>query len=191
MKKLRQLFLFIMLVAVSTTVYSESYTGGQPVNPQPESSALSPGLSIRYFFDYFNHIDEVSKKTEGSGREGDPLMNIDHNTINGKVLTADRPMGVGAHIRGFIKLEQTGNYVFRVESNDGVRIHIAGIKIWTDPEIHGNRWSRPLEYEVKTPGWYELHIDYYQRKGTSALKFAWTLPGSSEEEIVPASALVH
>ena len=189
MNKLRQLFLLIVLTTVSTAVYSESYTGGQPVNPQPESSALSPGLSIKYFFDYFNHIDELSRRT--GGMEGDPLMNLDHNTINGNVLTADRPMGVGCHIRGFIKLEQTGNYIFRVESNDGVRIHIAGIKIWTDPEIHGNRWSRPLEYEVMTPGWYEFHMDYYQRKGTSAIKFAWTLPGGSEEEIVPASAFAY
>ena len=69
--------------------------------------------------------------------------------------------------------------------------NIGGIKIWTDPERHPNRWSRPLEFEVTEPGWYDLYWDYYQRKGTSALIAvptseiaAVTVAGSPTEVVV-------
>ena len=181
--------LLFTLLAVGGPSWAESYTGGQPISPQPDSASLKPGLAVKYFFEYFGHIDSVSALKEGT--EGEPLKNIAHRTKTGNVLTADRPMGVAAHIRGMIHLEKTGVYVFRIESNDGVRAHVGGIKIWTDPEIHGNRWSRPLEYEVVEPGWYDFKIDYFQKKGTSALQFAWTPPGASEEEIVPPEAFAH
>lgn len=180
-------FVFSVL---SGLAFAESYTGGQPLSPQPDSASLKPGLAVKYYFEYFGHIDSVSSLTGGMV-EGEPLKNIAHRTKTGNVLTADRPMGVAAHIRGMIHLDKTGIYTFRIESNDGVRAHVGGIKIWTDPEIHGNRWSRPLEYEVTEPGWYDFKIDYYQKKGTSALQFAWTPPGATEEEIVPPEAFAH
>ncbi len=182
--------MLILALGVTTSpAFAESYTGGQPLSPQPESSSLRPGLAIKYFFEYFGHIDEVSMLNDG--QVGEPIANIAHRTKTGNVFGTDRPMGVGAHIRGMIHLAQTGIYTFRVESNDGVKVHVGGIKIWTDPEIHGNRWSRPLEYQVTEPGWYDFQIDYYQRKGTSALQFAWTLPDGSSEEIVPPEAFAH
>ena len=46
-------------------------------------------------------------------------------------------MGVAAHIRGLIHFEASGVYILKVESNDGVRVHVGDIEIWTDPEIHG------------------------------------------------------
>lgn len=183
------LMLFLALGITSGPAFAESYAGGQPLSPQPESSSLQPGLAIKYFYEYFDHIDTVSMLNDG--QVGEPIANIAHRTKTGNVFGTNRPMGVGAHIRGMIHLAQTGIYTFRVESNDGVKVHVGGIKIWTDPEIHGNRWSRPLEYEVLEPGWYDFQIDYYQRKGTSALQFAWTLPGGSSEEIVPPEAFAH
>ncbi|MGI9319356.1 MAG: PA14 domain-containing protein [bacterium] len=188
-KNTLSLCLAFVLGTISVNVLAESYSGGQPISPQPDSASLKPGLSVNYFFEYYGHIDEVSRLT--GGVEGEPLENIAHRTDTGDVLTADRPMGVGAQIRGMIHLAETGIYIFKIESNDGIRAHVGGIKIWTDPEIHGNRWSRPLEYEVTEAGWYELHIDYYQRKGTSALQFAWTPPGATEQEIVPPEAFAH
>ncbi len=181
--------LLFLTISVSPGAFAESYSGGMPISPQPDSSTLSPGLAVKYFFDYFDHINELSMR-EG-GKDGEPLKNIAHNTLNGSVLTTNRPMGVGAKIRGLIHLAEPGTYVFKIQSNDGIRAYIGGIKIWTDPEIHGHRWSRPLEYEVVEAGWYELKFDYYQRKGTSALQLTWITPGSQEEVIVPESALAY
>jgi len=179
----------VLLISISAPVLAESFSGGAPLSPQPDTASMNPGLAVNYHFEYFDHVNEL--RARGTGREGAPLLVLDHNTIDGDVLSADRPMGVGAIIRGMIHLAEAGTYVFKIQSNDGVRAHVGGIEIWVDPEIHGNRWSRPLEYEVVEPGWYELKIDYYQRKGTSALKLAWTVPGTEEETIVPGTALAH
>ena len=182
-------FLLLLSGSISSLSFAESYSGGVPISPQPDSGDLKAGLAVNYHFDYFSHIDEVSSR--GEGQPGEPLKNIAHNALEGNGLTADRPMGVGAKIRGMIHLAEKGTYVFRIQSNDGIRAYIGGVKIWVDPNIHGHRWSRPLEYEVLEPGWYELKFDYYQRKGTSALQLAWTPPGAQEEEIVPESAFAY
>ena len=100
---------------------------------------------------------------------GDPLENIAHRTIDGNVLTSSQAMLVAAHIRGLIHFDAAGTYVFRIESNDGVKAKIGGRQIWVDPEIHPNRWSAPIPVVIDTPGRYELWINYYQKKGTSAL----------------------
>ena len=122
---------------------------------------------------------------------GKPLDNIAHRTIDGKVLTAKRAMMVAAHIRGLIRFEVAGTYTFRIESNDGVKARIGDQQIWVDPEIHSNRWSPPIPLVIDAPGWYELWINYYQKKGTSALQLVWTVPESESETHVPPEVLAH
>jgi hypothetical protein len=181
--------LVITLLCASGLIHAQSFTGGQPVSPQPEPSSLNPGLAVSYFYDYFNHIDELDGRQ--NGQPGTALENLDHVSFeDGKVLTTDRPMGVGAHIRGLIHLDQAGEYTFTLQSNDGVKLTIGGVLLHTDPEIHAARWSPELVYAVQTPGWYEFVLDYYQRKGTAALRLRWVPPGG-EEEIVPPTAFAH
>ena len=100
-------------------------------------------------------------------------------------------MLVTAHIRGLIRFEAAGTYVFRIESNDGVKAKVGGRQIWVAPEIHPNRWSAPIPVVIDVPGWYEMWINYYQKKGPSALQLVWTTPDSSEETHVPPSAFSH
>jgi hypothetical protein len=45
--------------------------------------------------------------------------------------------------------------------------------------------------EVKEPGWYPLHILYFQRKGTYALQLFWQKPGGEDKEIVPPEAFAR
>jgi hypothetical protein len=62
--------------------------------------------------------------------------------------------------------------------------------LWEDPEIHADRMSPPLEIVIGQPGWYDFKVDYFQKKGTSALQLFWT-PPDGEEQIVPAAAFAH
>ena len=124
------------------------------------------------------------------GKEGTPIAVLDHVTKTGKVLTANRPMGVGAEIRGLVRFEQPGTWTFRVNSNDGVRVSVGGVLLHEDPGVHPDTLSAPIELAVAEAGWYPLEIDYFRRKGTSALQLLWTPPGG-EEAIVPAGALAH
>ena len=164
-------------------------TGATPWTPQPEADQLHPGLAVTYSYGRQVHVDDI--EVLRNPVIGKPLENIAHRTIDGNVLTSTQAMLVAAHIRGLIRFEAAGTYVFRIESNDGVKAKIGGRQIWVDPEIHPNRWSAPIPVVIDVPGWYELWINYYQKKGTSALQLVWTTPDSSEETHVPPSAFSH
>ncbi|MBL8706447.1 MAG: hypothetical protein JNM30_16465 [Rhodospirillales bacterium] len=163
-------------------------TGAKPVSPQPAADKVAPGLSVIYFTNMFNKLREVGAL--GKGKPGEPIKILDHKTNDGNVLTADRPMGVGAKITGMIKFDAPGTYVFKVNSNDGVRLTIAGIKAYELDGVHADEMSDPIPFVVEQPGWYALDIDYFQKKGTSALQLFWTPPGGAEA-IVPASQYAH
>ncbi len=191
--RLTRLLLAALATLLAGTLISVAnanpFTDGQPLSPQPDDSARKPGLAVSYYYHYFDHVDELDSRSKGD--VGEPLKNLDHVAFeDGKVLTTNKPMGVGAHIRGMIHLDQAGDYTFRLQSNDGVKLFIGGVLMHTDPEIHAARWSPELVYTVTTPGWYDFTLNYYQRKGTSALRLEWTPPGG-ETAIVPADAFSH
>ena len=167
----------------------EAVTGAMLWAPQPEAAQLHPGLAVTYSYSRQVHVDDI--EVLRNPVIGKPLENIAHRTIDGNVLTSTQAMLVAAHIRGLIRFDAPGTYLFRIESNDGVKAKIGGQQIWVDPEIHPNRWSAPIPVVIETPGWYELWINYYQKKGTSALQLVWTTPGSSEETHVPPAAFAH
>jgi len=179
----------LLAFAVHVAWAVDPITGAVPISPSPASETLKPGLAVTYSYERYVHVDEL--ETLRNPVVGEPLANVSHRTRDGNVLTANQAMLVGAHIRGLIRFDAPGSYVFRIESNDGVKAKIGGQQIWIDPEVHGNRWSPPLPVVIETPGWYELWINYYQKKGTSALRLAWTVPGTNEEAIVPPDSLAH
>ncbi len=166
-------------------------TTAEPLSPQPTAEQLAPGLAVNYYFNYYQHLNEFNAAMKASrGMAGEPLTQLTHRTKTGNVLTSDKVMGVGCRIRGAINFPTTGTYHIRIESNDGVEVRIGDNKIWRDPDIHPNRWSPPLPFEIKQAGWYKLDIDYFQKKGTSALQMVWTPPGGTEEP-VPPEAFAH
>lgn len=200
----RNLNLFVALLAAVTftgalaPVQAAPVTGIVPLSPQPDPDAIKPGLAVEYLFEKFYTLDELYTADE-SPVKGKPIPILDELTetdpvtredkiIN--VLTSDQDMMVGAFIRGMIHFEQAGNYVLYLVSNDGARLWVGGVQIWEDPEIHFDRESDPLELAIGEPGWYELKIDYYQKKGTHALQLLWTPPGG-EKAVVPPEALGH
>ena len=177
------------LAGIPASLALDPVVGATLWSPQPAVSELRPGLAVTYDYARRVHVDDV--EVLSNPVIGKPLDNIAHRTIDGKVLTAKRAMMVAAHIRGLIRFEAPGTYTFRIESNDGVKARIGGQQIWVDPEIHPNRWSPPIPLVIDTPGWYELWINYYQKKGTSALQLVWTIPGSESETHVPPEVLAH
>ncbi|MGA1696184.1 MAG: PA14 domain-containing protein [Arenicellales bacterium] len=183
------LALVVLLVSTKPGWAVDPIVGAAPFSPQPAAAQIKPGLAVTYSYERYVHVDEL--ETLRHPVIGEPLANIAHRTRDGNVLTANQAMLVGAHIRGIIHFDSVGTYVFRIESNDGVKAKIGGQQIWIDPEIHGNRWSPPLPVVIDAPGWYELWINYYQKKGTSALQLKWTPPGAAEEVLVPPDVLAH
>lgn len=163
-------------------------TGLKPASPQPAADKLNPGLAAIYFHNMFKKLDEIGKI--GKGKQGAPVLVLDHKTQDGNVLTDNLSMGVGAKITGFIKFDKPGKYVLQMNSNDGARVTIAGKKILEDDGIHADEMSTPAELTIADAGWYELVVDYFQRKGTSALQLFWAVDGGAQV-IVPASQYAH
>lgn len=179
---------FSVVAAGHLAAETKPITGAKPVSPQPAADKINPGLAVVYFTNMFNKLNEIGKL--GKGKPGEPIKMLDHKTNDGNVLTADRAMGVGAKITGLIKFDQPGTYVFHVNSNDGVRVTIAGIKTYENDGVHADEMSDPIPFVVDQAGWYELAVDYFQKKGTSALQLFWTPPGGTQAP-VPASQFAH
>ena len=177
------------LAGLPASLALDPIVGATLWSPQPAVSELRPGLAVTYDYARQVHVDDI--EVLRNPVIGKPLENIAHRTIDGNVLTSTQAMLVAAHIRGLIRFDAAGTYLFRIESNDGVKAKIGGQQIWVDPEIHPNRWSAPIPVVIETPGWYELWINYYQKKGTSALQLVWTVPGSESETHVPPEVLAH
>jgi len=177
------------LTGIPASLALDPVVGATLWSPQPAVSELRPGLAVTYDYARQVHVDDI--EVLRNPVIGKPLENIAHRTIDGNVLTSTQAMLVAAHIRGLIRFDAAGTYLFRIESNDGVKAKIGGQQIWVDPEIHPNRWSAPIPVVIETPGWYELWINYYQKKGTSALQLVWTVPGSESETHVPPEVLAH
>ena len=170
-------------------VRAETVTGAMPVEPQPTAEQLAPGLAVTYFFRMFSDVNDVADADDGVA--GEPLALLDARPPrNGDVLTSGKAMGVGAQIRGLIDLATPGTYVFRVNSNDGVKLWIGDKLLHEDPFIHPDKMSPPLEFAVEQAGWHAFAIDYYQRKGTATLQLLWTPPGGPES-VVPAEVFAY
>jgi len=172
-----------LLLCIALTLVAAGASAQQPAKPQPSADQLQPGLAVGYSIGYIQRLADV--RTPKS-LDAPPLEKLDY-VGDDKVLTSDYSEGVGADIRGFIKLDTPGKWIFQVNSNDGVRVTLGGKKILEDDYVHSDRMSKPAEVEVTEPGWYELNVLYFQRKGTYALQLFWQKPGGSQE-IVPAEA---
>ncbi len=170
----------------------------EPLSPQPASDAVKPGLAVDYLYQKFYTLEEIYE-ADVDPVPGQPIPQLnqltetDANTGEDKiinVLTSDQDMMVGAFIRGAINFAQAGDYTLHLVSNDGARFWVGGVMLWDDPEVHFDRESDPLRLVVPEAGWYELKIDYYQKKGTWALQLLWIPPGG-EKVVVPPEALGH
>jgi len=182
-------FAAAVALLVALAARAETVTGATPVEPQPTAEQLVPGLAVTYFFRMFNDVNDVADADDGVA--GEPITVLDAQPPrNGAVLTSGKAMGVGAQIRGLIELATPGTYVFRINSNDGVKLWIGDKLLHEDAYIHPDKMSPPLEFAVEQAGWYGLAIDYYQRKGTATLQLLWTPPGGAES-VVPAEAYAY
>jgi hypothetical protein len=178
-----------VLFALSPAAVAETFSNLQPVSPQPAADATAPGLAVNYVFVKAHHVDDV--EAEAPGEPGAPLPQLNYQSGSGNVLTSDQSDGVGALIRGFINFPTAGRWLMTAQSNDGVRVRLAGTVVVEDPDVHSDQFAANAEINIAQPGWYDLTVTYFERKSTATLQLYWQPPGKSEFEIVPAEAFSH
>ena len=178
-----------LLFALPVPAHAESFNNLQPVNPQPAADATLPGLAVNYVYLKAHHVDDV--EAEAPGEPGTPLPQLNYQNGDGNVLTSDRFDGVGALIRGFIDFPAAGRWLMTAQSNDGVRVRLAGAVVIEDPDVHSDQYAANAEINITQPGWYEIAVTYFERKNTATLQLYWQPPDKTAFEIVPATAFSH
>lgn len=178
-----------VLFAIPFAVSAETFGNLQQATPQPAADATAPGLAVNYVFLMAHHVDDI--EAAGPGEPGTPLPQLNYQNGDGNVLTSDRADGVGALIRGFINFPAAGRWLMTAQSNDGVRVRLAGTVVIEDPDVHADQFAPNAEINIAQPGWYEIAVTYFERKNTATLQLYWQPPGKNEFEIVPPTAFSH
>jgi PA14 domain len=185
------------IVAISVCVASflataETFSGLKPAEPQPNAAELKPGLAVQYYGAKFNDIAELDDWMKyDDGKAGTPIPMLNYQVGTGNVLTATSEDFVGADIKGFINMAKPGRYTFMVHSNDGVYLAIGDKLIYEFPTVHADTFSDEIVVEISEPGWYPIHIKYFEKKNTSTLELYWEAPNGGDMDYVPANVFAH
>ena len=165
-----------------------------PAEPQPNVDQLRPGLTVVYYYDYFaRHLDPF---TNGSiyadgGTAGKPIPYLNHRFGREEVFDSGTNRGVAMRMKGLIRLPTSGEYTFRALSNDGLRVRIADTLIIDDPTQHSDRYAIQAIVTVRQAGWYDLMVEYFQRKGTASIGLFWRSPGAKDFAAIPPESFAH
>jgi len=166
------------------------------ITPERSSAAgLESGLSVVYYLEYFERNLDAMPKAGASSRfkkvTGAPILQVNHQFGKEEVFESGAHRGVAARMNGYLSLVEVGDYQFQALSNDGVRVMLTGKTLITDAEQHSDRLSNIGSATIEQPGYYALEIEYFQRKGTAALKLFWKTPGDQEFVPIPQNVYVH
>ena len=155
---------------------------------------IVPGLSVRYYDDFFSrHLDALPSKKNlfNAGRPGKPIRVLDREFGRTEVFDSGTNRGIGMRMEGLLHIDRPGTYRFQALSNDGIRVYLDGQRIIDDPDVHSNRLSAVAAVDIADPGWHPLEVEYFQRKGTAAIMLYWQPPESGALSIIPARAYGH
>jgi hypothetical protein len=157
-----------------------------------DASSLQPGLAAIYYFYPMRSLSGVEDFiADSKGRAGPPVPSLDYKAVGGRVMTSRLVDSVMADITGYLNFPAAGVYRLQVESNDGVIIQLDGKEILKADGVHADLLSDPFELTVDEAGWHELHIYYFEHKGTSTLRLLRQAPGESALVTVPPADFAH
>jgi hypothetical protein len=194
------ILLLFFTCSISVAAETEETIVFEPVyvkNLQPslaETDGLLPGLDVFYYVDFFERDVRLLPKTESSqfrSFRGKPVEQLNHQFGKDKVFDSGTNRGVGMRLNGYLNFPDPGVYEMQALSNDGIVMSISGNVALSDPEQHSDRLSNIAHISIDQPGWYQVDIDYFQRKGTAALKLLWKVPGAKTFVPVPKQTYAH
>ncbi len=186
------IFLFITVFVTASC----SMMPNDPFSPlaKTEINALKPGLQPRYFEKFFSrNVSELPDDDTSRYKnwQGEPILQLNNQFGRGEVFDSGTNRGIGIRMRGAFYFPESGNYNFQALSNDGIKMFFGEHLVVNDPVQHSDQLSDEGSINIPQAGWYPVRIDYFQRKGTAALKLFWKQPGMDSMEIVPATSYGH
>ncbi len=198
------IFLFLLLkcsvVSAQAAQNAEEIIEFEPIyvsSIQPEIVSierLQPGLSVVYYLKFFERsLNELTDSKSSQYRKitGQPILELNHQFGKDEVFDSGTNRGVAMQMKGYLYFAEPGTYQLQALSNDGVGVKISGETLISDPEQHSDRLSNIGHLSIEAPGYYPTQIEYFQRKGTAALKLFWKTPGSGDFVPVPQNVYAH
>ena len=159
--------------------------------PVDVDGPLEAGLAVTYWrdikFDLMQEMHQIIREVDGE--PGPPVAQL---ATGEDVLTTDGDRLVAAVMKGVINFAKAGTYQLEFVSNDGILVALDGRVIHADPNRHVDASSGSIAIAIDEPGWYDLDIAYFQKKGTHRHDMFWSVPGGVEVlTLVPAAAFAH
>ncbi|MCX6344714.1 MAG: PA14 domain-containing protein [Armatimonadetes bacterium] len=125
-----------------------------------------PGLTGEYFLGT-NFQQSVKKRV-------DARIDFPEDTT---ALDPGRSMQYSVRWTGKLTPDQTGNFKFFTQSDDGVRLWIDGKQIIDDWNVHPVKTNVSSELELEAGKSYDIKIEYYQGDGGRCVRLLWKTPG--------------
>jgi hypothetical protein len=156
-----------------------------PAEPQPAASALKPGLAVKYAYGSVEWL-EGAEGWRGSAKLGKPLEGFVYGDTNGvdRALTSGSNIEVIAFIDGYLHFK-AGVHELEFQSNDGLRVTLAGIDVYTHDGKHACESIGAIQVKAPKTGWYVLRALYFQKKGTACLDLSMREPGGEWDWTAP------
>ena len=126
------ILLFSLLLPASAA-FAQGAIALTPADPQPDASAIKPGLSVIYAYPGdVKSLHQAESWRDYDTKPGPPLIGFDYpDTLpEEKALTSDSVHYVVAFIDGFIRFDKPGAYQLEFHSNDGLRVKISGQQVF-------------------------------------------------------------
>ena len=158
----------------SSLIESRTFKPAIPIAASASAPAKK-GLAFEYFEGRFDKLPDFGALSAArTGMSPRP----DLAAVNDKDEFALR-------FKGFIRIPETGVYVFYVNSDDGAKLSVAGKEIIINDGVHGMT-EENAEIALET-GWHPFEIVYFQGTGGLGLEVSWRAP-RSEKTLIPAGA---
>ena len=139
----------------------------------------------------------------GSGLKGDYYSNknltgsptltrteaVDFIWGDGRAATGLPADNFSVNWTGYVAPPTSGNYVFRTESDDGIRVWVNNVLVidaWSDHKLREDR-SSSIALQANTA--YTIRVAYFESSGSSTARLQWQTPGSTTFSAVPAASL--
>lgn len=96
--------------------------------------------------------------------------------------------GFSLRITGYFEAPATGNYVFRVNSDDGVRLKFNGNLVINDWTVRGSKDNDSTTISLTAGSKYQFILEYFDLSGPANLNMKYSFNGSSFA-LLPSSRL--
>ncbi len=153
-----------------------------------EDGATYPGLAVMLFkIDPNIPIHDTPEKSK-------PLLTGTAPAVHFREKVLDN---LGSHLKsqvylqfnGFINIEEEGNYVFRIVSDDGSILYIDN-KLVVDNDGYHSTAARDGEVILKK-GKHPIRINYFEGGGGYSMSLQWAKYGDNKFSIIPNTVLSH